>query len=324
MSIYQNIFHYYRGQTKNKDEGSSILQIENNVTKALLNLLQHSSRRLTENFLEFVGIPFCKDNTYEYRYQVNGSLDKITKVAMVLGISESNEIKRGEIKTYNIPDGAIVSEDVSLLIENKIGYNSYLMKEQLEGHKRNFAPGQVVVEEPLIIVWSDIRKFFLLQQESFEKPEDNLTLFLLNQFEEFCTINGLGDKQKSKEYFFLRFEKEKARNLAKAVDCYISDNTSFEVEDAGTKDGIGYKKIGTIKFATLTTARQRCLILHVGNMDQKLGLQVQEEIDEELGIRFNRKDYEYIKNPHEAYIRLEWVKDLNQISRFIDFAYMSR
>jgi hypothetical protein len=324
MSIYQNIFHYYRGQTKNKDEGASILQIENNVTKALLNLLQHSSRRLTENLLEYLGIPFCKGKAYEYRYQVNGLLDKITKVAIVLGISESNEIKRGKIKTYNIPDGAIVSEEVSLLIENKIGYNSHLMKEQLEGHKRNFAPGQVVVEEPLIIMWSDIRKFFLLQQDSFEKPEDNLTLFLLNQFEEFCTINGLGDRQKSKEYFFLRFEKEKARNLAKAVDCYISDNTSFEVEDAGTKDGIGYRRIGTIKFATLTTARQRCLILHVGNMDQKLGLKVQEEIDKELGIRFNRKEYEYLKYPHEAYIRLEWVKDLSQISRFIDFAYMRR
>jgi hypothetical protein len=173
MSIYQNIFHYYRGQTKNKDEGASILQIENNVTKALLNLLQHSSRRLTENLLEYLGIPFCKGNTYEYRYQVNGLLDKITKVAIVLGISESNEIKRGKIKTYNIPDGAIVSDEVSLLIENKIGYNSYLMKEQLEGHKRNFAPGQVVVDEPIIIMWSDIRKFFLLQQDSSKRQKIN-------------------------------------------------------------------------------------------------------------------------------------------------------
>ncbi|PFP22712.1 hypothetical protein COJ96_25245 [Bacillus sp. AFS073361] len=137
-------------------------------------------------------------------------------------------------------------------------------------------------------------------------------------------MNCLGDRQKSKEYFFLRFEKIKARNLARVIDDYIWNRSNFNVEDAATNDGIGYKKKGSIKFATLTTARQRCLILHVGNKEDSRGLQMQDEIDTMLKRKFDRKEYEYKKYPHETYIRLEWVDNFEQIKPFINQAYYLR
>ncbi|CAH0345466.1 hypothetical protein [Bacillus sp. CECT 9360] len=324
MSIYQNIFHYYRGQTRNKDEGTNILQIENNVTKALLNVLQHSSNNLTLEFMKYLGFPFLESRDFNYRYQLNGKLDKVTPYAAVIGISENREVRIGSVKNYNIPDAAILSNEVSLLIENKIGFNSYLVDAQLEGHNRNFADEQIFLEDPIIISWEEVRQFLKKQQQHFKERNDQITLFLLTQFEEFCIINGLGDRQRSKEYFFLRFEIDSARKLAKQVDSYIMTNPLFDIEDAGTSDGIGYRRKGFTKFATLTTARQRCLILHIGRKEQKTGLEIQKQIDDLLGKRFDRKKYEEEKYPHEAYIRLEWVENLGQISPYIDYAYEHR
>jgi hypothetical protein len=89
-------------------------------------------------------------------------------------------------------------------------------------------------------------------------------------------------------------------------------------------DGIGYKRVGKPKFATLTTQRQKFLILHIGKKDKKLGLSIQKEIDILLGRDFERKDYEVDKYPHEAHIRLEWVDNFEQIRRYIDLAYQLR
>ncbi|MDT0163523.1 hypothetical protein [Bacillus sp. AG4(2022)] len=324
MSIYNNIFHYYRGQTRNKDEETNQLQIENNVTKAFLNVLQHASPVLASEFIRFIGIEIKEIDNFEFRQQLTSQLNTITPIAVVVGIAENKEIKNGTYKDSNIPDGAILSDEISLLLENKIGYNSYLNKEQLEGHRRLFANGQNILDEPIIMTWIEIRQFFRAKQKDFEKEGDVLSSFLLKQFEEFCVINCIGDRQKSKEYFFLRFEKDKARKLAREIDSFIWNNAKFEVEDAGTADGIGYRRKGFPKFATLTTARQRCLILHVGNKDEMKGLEIQTKIDKILKRDYNRSSSDTIKYPHEAYIRLEWVEDFEQVKPYIIEAYSSR
>lgn len=321
MSRYQNIFQYYRGQSKGSTPEIKQLQIENNLTKAFLNVLQHSSPEMTSKFLKFVGLSPIVTQSFEYRYQVSNVLSHVSSIGAVIGIAESDEVRNSKEKTFTIPDGAILSEDVSVLFESKIGYNSYLTHQQLEGHKNSFAPGQQIKEKPIILTWMDIRNFFQGELNWNEERGEQITCFLIKQFEEFCLLNSIGDRQKAKEYFFLHFEKEAAQKLAREVDRYICSEFAPYIEDAGTKDGIGYRKKGRSKFATLTTARQRCLILHIGRKDEKLGLQLQEKIDILLGKKYDRKPYEEVKYPHEAYIRLEWVSDLQYIKEFISQAY---
>ncbi|QOK29975.1 hypothetical protein IIE26_26775 (plasmid) [Cytobacillus oceanisediminis] len=321
MSRYKNIFHYYRGQSKGSTPETKQLQIENNLTKAFLNVLQHSSPEMTSKFLKFAGLSSIFTQSFEYRYQLPNVLSHVSSKGAVIGIAESDEVRNSKEKMFTIPDGAILSEDVSILIECKIGYNSYLTHQQLEGHNSCFAPGQQIKEEPIIITWMDIRNFFRRELSWFEQRGEQITCFLIMQFEEFCMLNSIGDRQKSKEYFFLHFEKEAAQKLAREVDHYICSVFAPYLEDAGTKDGIGYRKKGRTKFATLTTARQRCLILHIGRKDEKLGLQMQGKIDSLLGKKYDRKPYEEDKYPHEAYIRLEWVSDLQYIKEFINQAY---
>ncbi|WP_162800263.1 hypothetical protein [Oceanobacillus zhaokaii] len=257
-------------------------------------------------------------------YQVSNKLNKRTAQAVVIGIAETDKVLNNyQEKKYYIPDGAILSDLVSILIESKIGLNSYLDINQIEGHKNRFAIDQVV-EKNIILTWSEIRDFFLEQQRYFRNTNEIITCFLLEQFEEFCTINCIGGL-KTNEYFFLQFEKVKAQDLARKVNNYIWNEAGYEnIQDAGTKDGIGYKIIRKPKFATLTIQRQRCLILHIGKREERLGLFVQEEIDELLGRKFERKEYEEDKYPHEAYIRLEWVDEFEQIRPYIDLAFRLR
>ena len=321
MSRYKNIFQYYRGPSNGATSETKQLQVENNLTKAFLNVLQLSSPELTSRFLNFAGLHPLKSHAFEYRYQVPGVLDQESRFGVVIGIAESNEIRNGKEKKFTIPDAAILSEEVSVLIENKIGYNAYLTHHQLEGHKNCFTPGQVVIEKPIILTWLEVRNFLKRELIQFENKGAQVTCFLLTQFEEFCQLNSIGDRQKSKEYFFLQFEKDLAQKMAREVDRYICGKFTANIEDAGTKDGIGYRKKGKRKFATLTTARQRCLILHLGRKDEQLGLKVQMEVDLLLGKTYERKKYEFEKYPHETYIRLEWIKDKKDLFPYIDFAY---
>lgn len=146
MSRYKNIFHYYRGQSKGSTPETKQLQIENNLTKAFLNVLQHSSPELTSKFLRFTGLTPLITQPFEYRYQVSNVLSHVSSIGAVIGIAESEEVRSSKEKTFTIPDGAILSEDISILIECKIGFNSYLTHQQLEGHKCCFAPGQQIKE----------------------------------------------------------------------------------------------------------------------------------------------------------------------------------
>jgi hypothetical protein len=114
MSIYKNIFHYYRGQTRKGSEETKQLQIENNTTKAFINVLQHSSPMLTMRFLEWLGLYAKETDKFEYMYQVSNELHRKTPQAVVVGISETDKIINNlQDKKYYIPDGAILSNSTS-------------------------------------------------------------------------------------------------------------------------------------------------------------------------------------------------------------------
>jgi hypothetical protein len=86
-------------------------------------------------------------------------------------------------------------------------------------------------------------------------------------------------------------------------------------------DCIGYKIANSKKFASLTTQEKHSLILHIGKKQDMLGTLLQEEIDEILGKEFPRSKTDNNKYSHQAFIKLEWVKDIEQIKPFIEKAY---
>jgi hypothetical protein len=139
---------------------------------------------------------------------------------------------------------------------------------------------------------------------------------------------------KTKDYFYNLFKTEKARSLSKQIDEYLYTKSPYKdaVEDyhARSNDGvrtdcIGYiSKKGLYKFATLTSKRKVCFVLHLGKiLNSETAKEMQKEIDELLGRVYKETDRGKL-TPGEVYIRLEWVRDLEQIKKFIDEAYELR
>jgi hypothetical protein len=333
--FYSNIFNYYRGQTK-KDNSIDYhsKQVENNVKKALINVLEHSNPLLTLNFIRKFINQDINGEKFNYLYEVTRPLSKPTPKAYVLGIAETKEVIRtNENKENTRPDGAIYTEDTfSILIETKTGVDQ-LYTAQLKGHEEMFAEGQVVEENPIIITWGEIRRFFNEQYVYFKNKEDKVTCFLLEQFDQFCNYNSIGISRKSKEYYFSLFKTPKAQQLAREIDNYLLNESEYkdDVEDSHEAKGqertdcIGYKSTKSpFKFATITEKRNVCFVLHLGKkLHTQKAKDMQKEIDDLLKHKYIETDSSRLTDG-EVYIRLEWVDSLEQIKPFIDEAYYLR
>jgi hypothetical protein len=158
---YDNIFHYFKGASI---EDSHNIQIENNVTKALVNVLQHSPKVLTDGFLRLIDntLEFNKDNRYSYTIQVTDKMDEVGLKGYLLGIAEDTRetYTSDYTKKKSIPDAAIVSADVAILIETKIGNNVLLDTAQIEMHQEKFHESQVCEENIQFLTWKKVREYF--------------------------------------------------------------------------------------------------------------------------------------------------------------------
>lgn len=121
--------------------------------------------------------------------------------------------------------------------------------------------------------------------------------------------------------------------LARQINDYLYTESSYhtEVEDYHDRmkkgvrtDCIGYiSNKGKYKFLSMTAARNVCVVLHFGSKFSDRAIEVQREIDQLLHKNFSDTDGTK-PTKGEAYIRLEWVNDIDSIKTFIDEAYYLR
>jgi hypothetical protein len=168
-SPYRNIFMFYRGVQESDETAAK--QIEDNITKALINLLENSVKELTVGLLK----------NLEY----NSNADKY-----YFDLQVSNDESR--------PDAVIRSVDINLSIESK--YTAKFNFEQLEKHKRNVKGSILYISkdkypDDLIRKYQDERTHFttwlgiseilldIINDCSYAKcKNDPVTHFLLNQY----------------------------------------------------------------------------------------------------------------------------------------------
>ncbi|MFJ8265926.1 hypothetical protein [Peribacillus asahii] len=124
------------------------------------------------------------------------------------------------------------------------------------------------------------------------------------------------------------FNKEEFKGLA--VDAYLVSKCSVKRFIAEKEFVYGYKKErqdGSLsdKFATLMILRSHpALILHIGKKPEKKGLELQMEVDKKLGKSYERNEVQINEKPHETFIRLDWVNELEDIKEFIDEVFEKR
>jgi len=192
-SKYSNIFWHqgvkiFEEEFLKTEKGETrISHLENDVTKALLNVFQHSGKRLLGIFLRLIDVKqspetfdfdFQVTDTYKYRRKNERIMLSIISAATQTKSDPKYRVER------SLPDACIFNKDTVILIEAKT--QSPLISEQLESHIKHFL-GSATKQR--ILTWEEICESF----GSPKAPDKNLDDFLLSQFTEFLNLIGLAE-----------------------------------------------------------------------------------------------------------------------------------
>ncbi len=191
-SEYRNVFFYYKGPSPKAPpaaaEQAVDRQLENNASKALINLLEHSTPALTRSFLrEVVGVNVDYDRD-GFVYTLQGA-DKDAKAAKhrhLVGLSVPGTVEvlvAGDAE-HGVIDAAIcLPGELFVAFEVKIG-SGILEKPQLDRHAKDWD----IPEDARLVRWATIYEWAAGERS---RPQPEVTRFLLGQFVEFLQLTGL-------------------------------------------------------------------------------------------------------------------------------------
>jgi len=190
---YSNIF-WHQGVKVFEDkilEGKKgqikVAHLENDVTKALLNLFEHCSPKILGSFLKIVGVKQAA-GAFGFDFQVTdtASYRRMPKRIMLSIVSASTQtISSDSYKVkQTIPDACIHSQDIAILIEVKT--QSPLIEEQIQGHIKHYLG---TATRRRVITWEDISERFRLIFKDL-KGQDK---FLVDQFCGFLDLIGMSE-----------------------------------------------------------------------------------------------------------------------------------
>ncbi len=207
--FHHNIFYYYRGahqQEKDKER-----QLEDNVTKALINTLRHANGRVRKEFLKWLGIPIRADDHIRLVLQRptigEERISRKKKRVLVALLPERGDFKPdsdiGDATDYDSrPDAWIYGDDFVVLIESKV--IGYIDAKQMNRHfsklMRDGEPEPVYIEQR----WADVHHLFSRIWHGLNGTDN----WLAGQFTEFLEYNNMADftgfKTEFFDYFFTR------------------------------------------------------------------------------------------------------------------------
>ncbi|MGA2368812.1 MAG: hypothetical protein ABSF74_09635 [Dehalococcoidia bacterium] len=208
MDPHENIFYYYRGPTRvNESEKQFDRQLENNTTKALINLLYYSSEKALPQFVQLINsklsnytLPIKQGSAYRFSLQRMPELCKTASNKVLITIcgdpsSDSGEGKGGK------PDAWIyIPDSMAIMIETKLG--GLPSEAQIEGHLKEATWNRISTNR-CNLSWSEI-------YESLSEDND----FLIRQFKQYLEVIGMTPFKGFVEddfNFFLSFDNDYKR-----------------------------------------------------------------------------------------------------------------
>jgi hypothetical protein len=221
-SRYENCFYYFRGPGVREQEADFDRQLEDNTTKALLNVLEHSGPGLTRSFLNtVVGIAVPLDQLPVQYFLQNGPGTPADN-RLLLGLSNTGQIEPASWVGRDAGsrvDGAIhVPDRFTVLIETKVV--NALDGAQLQRHAERWGLPKAEREhhpptlppEWRIRRWADVHAWSRL--ELSRHPTEPVS-FLLGQLIEYLELIGLAPTWTLRDEHFEFFsESPQKRDLA--------------------------------------------------------------------------------------------------------------
>ena len=192
-SKYSNIFWHqgvkvFRDNVLGSKQGQiKVAHLENDVTKALLNLFEHCGPKVFQVFLKMIGIRQAPES-FKYDFQVNDpSKYRYKKKKIMLTIISASTPRKNDPSYFvqqSIPDACIYNQDTAILVESKT--QSPLVYEQIQGHIRQYL-GTVPRDQDIVRTWEDIYEVFQVLSKSLS----GLDRFLVDQFCNFLDLIGI-------------------------------------------------------------------------------------------------------------------------------------
>lgn len=202
---YSNIFYYFRGPQLKENERET--QLENNLTKALVNTMQYC-KSFNDNFLEEIfGLKNETEIMFDMQKKPSEYLKNQKKKYVVLIRSESNhsEKKGKKYKNGSTADAIISNKHFIISVEAKVRASKET--NQLESQKEQLKTN--IYKE---ITWQEI--YSLASALKLKKTESGY--FIYNQFVKYLEIMEFGK--------FSGFEKEDFENIKNSEDKHYLKN----------------------------------------------------------------------------------------------------
>lgn len=192
MDLHHNIFYSYRGPANDNSDRDS--QLENNLTKALVNTLQLGGRQVLEPFLAELKLPKVSQPKFLLQRRdlpSGGAWHK--KHRVLLGLSKQTSqwsSHRREKKVYDsLPDAWIYGDDVAILIESKVNdgaFDPFQMSSHLTRLNRKNGGDPIVV----LKTWEEIHGIFRRIAATLTN-DHGCAAFLVMQFIQFLEYSGM-------------------------------------------------------------------------------------------------------------------------------------
>lgn len=183
--FHHNIFYYYRGASLS--ESARERQLEDNTTKALINVIEHCDLKVSSEFLQWLGIKTSEKPICELQRATigSGSITQKSKRILLAIVPSQETLASRDISsdhTKSRPDAWIYGQDYVILIESKIV--GKLDNHQLNRHKSLLISN----DEPVVKTWAEIHNFFkyLIVDPSTKDA------WLIQQFTRYLENNGMG------------------------------------------------------------------------------------------------------------------------------------
>jgi hypothetical protein len=152
--ITRNIFYWFRGPSGANDAGPNRVQLENNLTKAFISVLEHCDREVVlKAFLRRIGL--APRQSVAFSLQRRPAVADTVKRKVVVGITggPAEVVERGNAAGSGRPDAWIFSDKWAVLVESKIGRK--LSRRQLQAHARSAGWGPRSYRL-VLLDWQDI------------------------------------------------------------------------------------------------------------------------------------------------------------------------
>jgi len=194
-SPYANVFFYFRGPSTLGTDGASAPQLENNTTKALVNLLEHADPVVVVSWLGLVGIDAGAHSPVEFFVQggpatVDASVRRLVVITAGDGPNDAGWVASTAYKG-RVDAAVYVPGEALAVVESKVGVG--LDGGQLDKHAADWGIARAeeltardVPDAWVFTTWGDMHQWSISLAKSGSVGE--VSCFLLSQFAEYLEL----------------------------------------------------------------------------------------------------------------------------------------